>query len=84
MEAAFLDAHRNVAADWAGLRHANLIEAGEGRYCLIPERESPEALSAARPQMIATLTGFRSTLEYLGGGLGVTGPVSGPVAFAIK
>ena len=84
MEAGFLDAHRNVAADWAGLRHANIIDAGEGRYCLIAEWESPEALSAARPQMIATLNSFRSTLEDLGGGLGVTDPVSGTVAVSIK
>lgn len=84
MEAAFLDAHRSVGAAWAGLRHANIIEAGEGRYCLIAEWESPEAIAAARPQMIATLDSFRATLEDLGGGLGVTDPISGTVALSIK
>jgi hypothetical protein len=36
------------------------------------------------PIMIATLNSFRETLEDLGGGLGVTDPVSGPVVLALK
>ena len=36
-----------------------------------------DALAAARPAMIATLDEFRDKLEDLGGGLGVTDPVSG-------
>jgi hypothetical protein len=55
MEDAFLDAHRNAVAGWAGLRHANIIAAGEGRYCIIAEWDSMDAMAAARPQMIATL-----------------------------
>jgi hypothetical protein len=43
-----------------------------------------DALAAARPKMIATLDGFRDTLEDLGGGLGLTDPVSGPVVLAMK
>jgi hypothetical protein len=35
-------------------------------------------------QMIATLDSFRDTLEDLGGGLGVTDPVSGSVVLALK
>ncbi|WP_089177362.1 antibiotic biosynthesis monooxygenase [Bosea sp. AS-1] len=84
METAFLDAHRNVAADWPGLRHANIIAAGEGRYCIIAEWESFEAMAAARPQMIATLDGFRHTLDDLGAGLGVTDPIAGSVALSLK
>ena len=80
----FLDAHEGIGADWPGLRHANIIDAGEGRYCIIAEWESNEALAAARPQMIATLDGFRDTLEELGEGRGVTDPVSGPVVLAMK
>jgi hypothetical protein len=34
--------------------------------------------------MIATLGSFRDTLEDLGGGLGVTDPVAGPVVLALK
>lgn len=38
----------------------------------------------ARPNMIATLDSFRNTLEDLGGGLGVTDPVSGSVVLSLK
>jgi hypothetical protein len=80
----FLDAHRDVGADWPGLRHANIIETGAGGYCIVAEWESAEALAAARPQMIATLDSFRDTLEVLGEGRGLTDPVSGPVVMALK
>lgn len=81
---AFLAAHRDVAKDWPGMRHANIVKAGESRYCIIVEWDSVDAMAAARPQMIATLNRFRDTLEDLGGGLGVTDPVSGPVVMALK
>lgn len=84
MDESFLDAHRNISDGWPGMRHANIIKTGEGRYCIIAEWESAEALAAGRPQMIATLNSFRPTLEDLGGGLGVTDPVAGPVVLAIK
>jgi len=84
MEEAFLDAHRNVASEWPGMRHANIIKTGEARYCVIAEWESAEALAAARPQMIATLNSFRVALDDLGGGLGVTDPASGPVVLSLK
>ena len=84
MEAAFLDAHRGAADSWAGLRHANIIQSGEGRYCIVAEWESMDAMAASRPQMIATLDSFRATLEDLGGGLGVTDPVAGSVVLALK
>lgn len=80
----FLDAHRNVAAEWAGLRHVNIVKTGEQRYCIIAEWDSLEAIAAARPAMIKTLDTFRDTLEDLGGGLGLTDPVSGPVVLALK
>lgn len=84
MDEAFLAAHGNVGRDWPGMRHANMIRIGEGRYCLVAEWENAEALAAARPNMIATLNGFRETLDDLGGGLGVTDAVSGPVVLAMK
>ena len=84
MEAAFLDVHRGVAGNWAGLRHANIIQSGEGRYCIVAEWESMDAMAASRPQMIATLDSFRATLEDLGGGLGVTDPIAGSVVLALK
>jgi hypothetical protein len=80
----FLDAHRNVGQDWPGLEHANIIKTGDRSYCIIAEWTDAEALAQARPKMIATLNSFRDTLEDLGGGLGVTDPVAGPVVMALK
>ena len=81
----FLDAHRAVdRAGWPGMRHANIIKTGQQTYCIVAEWDSMEALAAARPQMIATLDSFRDCLEDLGGGLGLTDPVSGPVVLALK
>jgi hypothetical protein len=83
-EEEFLKAHLAVQAQWAGLRHANIIKTGERRYCIIAEWSDMDAMVAARPAMIATLDSFRDTLEDLGGGLGVTDPVAGPVVLALK
>jgi hypothetical protein len=73
----FLDAHKNIQADWPGLRHVNIIKTGEQAYCIIAEWNDMEALAAARPQMIATLDTFRDTLEDLGDGRGVTDKAHG-------
>jgi hypothetical protein len=83
-EQEFLEAHRNAAANWPGLNHANLIKTGGLTYCVIAEWSDMNKLAAARPNMIGTLDAFRDTLEDLGGGLGVTDPVSGPVVLALK
>jgi len=80
----FLDAHKRVTADWPGLNHANIIKTGEHGYCIIAEWRDLDALANARSDMIKTLDSFRDTLEDLGGGLGVTDPVSGPVVLALK
>lgn len=81
-EQEFLNAHRTIGADWPGLRQAHIIETGAGGYCLIAEWDDAEALAAAREAMIATLDGFRDTLDELGPGRGVTDPVSGPVVLS--
>ena len=83
-EPEFLDAHKKIQANWPGLKHANIIKTGERTYCIIAEWTDMDALAKARPSMIATLDSFRDTLEDLGGGLGVTDPVSGPVVLALK
>jgi hypothetical protein len=80
----FLDAHQKVKADWPGLKHVNMIKTGDHTYCIIAEWSDMDALANARSNMIATLDTFRDTLEDLGGGLGVTDPVSGPVVLALK
>ena len=81
---AFIEAHLRAERNWAGMRRANIIKTGERSYCIIAEWSDMDALAAARPQMIATLDSFRDTLEDLGGGLGVTDPVSGPVVLELK
>jgi hypothetical protein len=64
--------------------HASMIKTGERMFCIVAEWTDMDALAKARPNMIATLESFRDTLEDLGGGLGVTDPVSGPVVLALK
>ena len=78
----FLDAHKKVQADWPGLKHANIIKTGERTFCIIAEWTDMDSLAKARSNMIATLDSFRDTLEDLGGGVGLTDPVSGPVILA--
>ena len=80
----FLDAHKNIEANWPGLKHVNMIKTGDRTYCIIAEWDDMDALAKARPNMVASLNSFRDTLEDLGGGLGVTDPVSGPVVLALK
>jgi quinol monooxygenase YgiN len=75
----FLDAHKKIEGGWPGIRHVNMIKTGDRSYCIIAEWDDMDAMIAARPHMIATLDSFRHTLEDLGGGLGVTDPVAGPV-----
>jgi quinol monooxygenase YgiN len=83
-EQQFLDAHDKVSAHWPGLRHANIIKTGEHTFCIIAEWTDMDALAQARSSMIATLNTFRDTLEDLGGGLGVTDAISGPVVKPLK
>jgi hypothetical protein len=80
----FLDAHRNIAASWPALMHANIIKTGDQTYCIVAEWKDMDACVEARPNMIATLNSFRDTLEDLSGGLGVTDPAAGPVVLALK
>jgi len=80
----FLDAHKSASVSWAGLIHANMIKTGDRTYCIIAEWTDMDALANARSSMISTLNSFRDTLEDLGGGLGVTDAVSGPVVLPLK
>ena len=85
-EQEFLDAHQpqNVKSKWPGWRRVDVIQTGDRSYCVIGEWEDMAAMAAARPNMVATLNSFRDTLEDLGGGLGVTDAVSGPVVTEIR
>ena len=80
----FIDAHAKIKRNWPGMMRAHLIKTGEHTYCIIGEWTDMNAMAAARPHMIATLDSFRDTLEDLGGGLGVSDPVSGPVVLELK
>jgi hypothetical protein len=60
-----------------GMTALRVIQTGERDFCIIGEWTGMDALVAARPAMIATLDEIRDKLEDLGGGLGVTDPVSG-------
>ena len=77
-EQEFIDKNREMQTQqMQGFAGGALIKTGERTYCFIGEWDSFDSIVAARPQMIAALDTFRDTLEDLGGGLGVTDPVSG-------
>ena len=82
-EQAFIDGQRSMRRDMAGFLGARLVRTGDRTFCMVGEWRSFKNLAAARPQMIAILDGFRGMLEDLGGGLGVTDPVSGEVVAKI-
>jgi hypothetical protein len=74
----YLAFHRErPLADMPGMKALRIVRTGEQDFCFIGEWTDMDALAAARPAMIATLDQFRDKLEDLGGGLGVTDPVSG-------
>lgn len=77
-EKEFVAAHEIMAGEtFAGLRKGALVRTGDLAYCFVAEWDSFDAIVAARPGMIANLDRIRPFLEDLGGGLGVTDPVSG-------
>ena len=78
-EQKFIDVHKNLPA-MAGMSDGALIKTGDRTFCLIGKWDSYDKIVSARPQMIGILDQFRGMLEDLGGGLGVTDPVSGEVA----
>ncbi len=81
-EQEFLDAHRKAAVEgFPGARQITLINTGDNSYCVVAEWESFNKIVDARPRMISLLDSFRDCLEDLGGGLGVTDPVSGETVF---
>ena len=76
-EQAFIDGHRDARLDQPGFIRGHLVDAGQRTFVFVGEWASFDAIIAARPAMIAMLDQFREHLEDLGGGLGVTDPVSG-------
>jgi hypothetical protein len=78
-EEEFLAAHRMAERFFPGMRRFTMVKTGDRAYCVLAEWASFDKIVAARPSMISILDSFRDTLEELGGGLGVTDPVSGTV-----
>ena len=78
-EKSFIEAHRNAQRDFGGFKGGSLIKTGDRTYCFIGRWDSMDAIAGARPKMTGLLDTFRGMLEDLGGGLGVTDPVSGEV-----
>jgi len=78
-EGDFIDKHRKTRPVFKGFRGGALIKTGDNTFCFVGEWANFKTLAEARPQMIALLDTFREDLEDLGGGLGVTDPVSGDV-----
>ena len=74
----FIEKNRAMGREkMKGFRKGALIKTGERTYALVGEWDKFDSIVKARPQMIANLDGMRDMLEDLGGGLGVTDPVSG-------
>jgi len=76
-EQQFIAAHRTARPAFKGFLGGRLIRTGDQTFCFVGEWRTFPSIVNARPQMIAFLDGFRHMLEDLGGGLGVSDPVSG-------
>ena len=77
-EQEFVDYHRSIDARLLpGARSFTLVKTGDSAFCAIGQWASFDNIVAARPTMIGFLDAMRDCLEDLGGGLGVTDPVSG-------
>jgi hypothetical protein len=83
-EQQFIDAHRSAGPNFNGFLGGRLIKTGDRTFCIVAEWRSFDALAAARPEMIGMLDKLRDLLEDLGGGLGVTDPVSGDVVVKLE
>ena len=78
-EEQFIAAHRGINPGFSGFRGGALVKTGDHTFCIIGEWASFQKLVDARPKMIGLLDTFRAHLEDIGGGLGLTDPVSGDV-----
>jgi len=79
----FIAAHRGLKHPFKGWEGGWLVRTGEQTFCLVGQWKSFQSIVNARPQMIGLLDQMRDILEELGGGLGVTDPVSGDAVLKI-
>ena len=80
----FIAKHRGINPGFKGFRGGSLVRTGENTFCLLGEWTNFQKIVDARPLMIGILDGFREHLEDLGGGLGLTDPVSGEVVLKLS
>jgi hypothetical protein len=73
----FIAAHRAMKHPFKGFGGGWLVRTGEQTFCLVGQWRTFQNIVNARPEMIGLLDQMRGMLEDLGGGLGVTDPVSG-------
>lgn len=76
-ERQFVETHRELQPRFEGFLRGNLVDTGEGTFCMIGEWRDMASLVAARPEMISVLDALRHMLEDLSEELGATDPVSG-------
>ncbi len=81
---AFIDAHRKARKAFKGFVDGWLVQTGDRAFVLVGQWKSFKSIAAARPEMIGMLDEVRGMLEDLGGGLGVTDPVSGEAVVRMK
>ena len=79
-EQQFIEAHERMGPQFEGFLGGSLVKTGDRTFCMIGEWDDFDSIVDARPMMIGFLDSVRHLLEDLGGGLGVTDPVSGEVA----
>lgn len=82
-EQQFIEEHERMRPEFEGFLGGSLVRTGDNTFCMIGEWEDFESIVDARPLMISFLDNVRHMLEDLGGGLGVTDPVSGEVALRL-
>jgi hypothetical protein len=76
-EARFVEAQRRERPTLKGFLGGSLIKTGDQTFCFVGEWRNFQSIVNARPQMIGMLDHVRDLLEDLGGGLGISDPVSG-------
>ena len=62
-EQAFLDAHHQANRNWPGSRRFNVVDAGDGRFFVIGEWDSIEAMAAEAQTRLAEAEAQAATLK---------------------
>ena len=55
---------KRLVSSWPGVRHVNIIKTGDRSYCIIAEWTDMDALTKARPNMIAMLEFFIPRIRW--------------------